>query len=349
MDRRGLQVRAFRTANWPADWPALWEALVHGIVDSATPERADRLYSGDPRRHRRAGGVTLAYGAAGVLHALHAVHATIPPEHVDWLARRAVEAAEQPFGGLYEGPLGAALTLDRLGATDAATEVVKRVRDHRPGVLTVRAGQAGVALALLARGEECDLDTVEDLVGNVAAALRGDRFDGVLPGEAGLFDGLAGLGLLMVRAYEHTADPRYLDLAGLAMRRGAGGRSSVGDMPGGIVLAITELLRHRPDHELRGFAERVLDGLPATRFIDAGLLTGQAGMIAVLRHCRPSRLLLGEVAGLARHAVDVDGRLRITGRPGQRPSADLATGTAGVLLALRPVLGGGRLALPGIL
>ncbi len=52
-----------------AGWGRVADELAELILESATPERADRLYPGDPRQFQ-GGGIDLYYGAAGVLWAL---------------------------------------------------------------------------------------------------------------------------------------------------------------------------------------------------------------------------------------------------------------------------------------
>uniref|UniRef100_UPI003B3B63BD class III lanthionine synthetase LanKC n=1 Tax=Nakamurella sp. TaxID=1869182 RepID=UPI003B3B63BD len=61
-------------------------AVASGILATATPDRADRLYPGDARQFTHPeGGVDLATGAAGVQLALAATGRPVPADHVDWL------------------------------------------------------------------------------------------------------------------------------------------------------------------------------------------------------------------------------------------------------------------------
>ena len=53
----------------PEGWPRLRDRLAGAIVASATAERDDRLFPGDIAQFH-SGGLNLAHGAAGVLHAL---------------------------------------------------------------------------------------------------------------------------------------------------------------------------------------------------------------------------------------------------------------------------------------
>jgi serine/threonine protein kinase len=352
-----------------ADWPALRGALVAGIHATATPERTDRLFPGDPEQFRD-GGAGLAYGAAGVLYALHAV-GEVPPDYVDWLARAAVAAPPRPFGGLCHGPLGAAAVLDRLGRPDAAAEIRAGVLHYTPPVLGLGGGQAGIALAALDAAErtgdsEC-LDTALRLGDTLGAAVTGADVDGALPERVGLLHGMAGVALLFVRLFQHTGETRWLDLAEPALRHDAvrlaehangaryalQGNKSIAHLAGGsggVGLVLHEYLRYREDASLRGVLEQILHGMTAEYVLEAGLFEGRAGLLAVLRHCRPEAAaeITRHVRGLGAQSVTHDGRLLFAGRLSRRLSTDLATGSAGVLLALHSAFGGAAALLPGL-
>jgi hypothetical protein len=136
---------------------------------------------------------------------------------------------------------------------------------------------------------------------------------------------------------------------------------------GGIALAAREYLRHADDPELAAFIAAVRPGCAADFVREPGLFTGRAGLIAVLAHLdhparpeRPAHLgrptagtapraesaaddrarLLGSVRRLAWHAVSREGALLFPGSGLRRLSADLATGSAGILLALHTAFEG---------
>ncbi|GAA0848379.1 class III lanthionine synthetase LanKC [Streptosporangium amethystogenes subsp. fukuiense] len=111
------------------DWPAIRDSLVAGITASATPDRKDRLFPGDPQQFAT-GGFTVANGAAGVLWALRQVGAEVPSDYVDWLVT-ATRRASDPLPGLLNGLHGVAATLESLGRRrEAAPE---RGESPRPG------------------------------------------------------------------------------------------------------------------------------------------------------------------------------------------------------------------------
>ena len=87
--------------------------MAAAINMSATPDRDDRLFPGDVRQFS-AGGLNLAYGAAGVLYALDVAGAGRFPAHEEWLLEHAMRP--QPDGrlGFYDGAHGIAYVLDLL-------------------------------------------------------------------------------------------------------------------------------------------------------------------------------------------------------------------------------------------
>ncbi|HEY6235922.1 MAG TPA: class III lanthionine synthetase LanKC, partial [Candidatus Elarobacter sp.] len=130
--------------------PQLRDRLAAYIVASADVLRADRLYPADFRVFDT-NPLSLSYGAAGVLHALHRSGFTPPEEHVAWLLRSAISPQRYP-PGLMLGSSGIAWVLLALGYDDDARRVLAAghdhpLRDRAPGLAY---GKAGWALANLA-------------------------------------------------------------------------------------------------------------------------------------------------------------------------------------------------------
>jgi hypothetical protein len=109
---------------------------------------------------------------------------------------------------------------------------------------------------------------------------------------------------------------------------------------GGVALVANEYLRHRADDELAAFVRAVRRGCAHLLVRQPGLFQGRSGLLAILaRIGGPRDEVLAQVRRLAWHAVYRDGALLVPGHRLCRFSADLATGSAGVLLALDTVLG----------
>ncbi len=189
-------------------------------------------------------------------------------------------------------------------------------------------------------------------------------------GEAreGLAHGASGAALLAVRLYEETADRALLDLAQTALSRDldacrnmADGTVQVADgdrvLPyleigsTGIGLVLREYLAHRPGSPLAAIEPGIARACDVEFVIQSGLFNGRASFITYLARLRDAgaeagdldvaALLDRQIRGLMWHAVSYQGRLAFPGDQLLRLSMDLASGSAGVLLALNAALRGG--------
>lgn len=107
---------------------ALARDIASAILANATPERADRLFPADFRLiGTNPSG--FAYGAAGVLYALHSSGFAPPDRLVQWLLRRTLSPRDYP-PGLTVGLAGIAWSLLALGRTDEARAVLASSADH---------------------------------------------------------------------------------------------------------------------------------------------------------------------------------------------------------------------------
>ncbi|MEU9889021.1 class III lanthionine synthetase LanKC [Sphaerisporangium sp. NPDC051011] len=347
------------------DWPAIRDSLVAGINASATPERQDRLFPGDPRQFLT-GGFTVADGAAGVLWALHQVGAPIPSGHVDWLVA-AARRCPDPRPGLFDGLHGVAATLESLGRRDDALDLLDRARTAHDLLVTpgIHGGLAGAGLSLLHFARVTGDDALRAEALGIGDRLAAELLDGgsrMFPGEGrtGLQYGLTGAGLYFLRLHETTHESRHLDLARLALRREIARGRALPDGTfqllegnryhaylgtGGAGLAL--VLSRFPNWQDEPDFARVIDG--ARRACRAPfvrhpfLFMGRAGTIAALHLLgRPEdRSVVREhVRRLAWHALSYEGHLAFPGNQLLRLSMDLETGGAGVLVALGLVFGG---------
>ncbi|MFH8405912.1 class III lanthionine synthetase LanKC [Streptomyces sp. NPDC018019] len=344
----------------PADWPHSRDSIVRGILASATPERTDRLFPGDIAQFSDGGGLGIAHGAAGVLHALAETGAGRYGEGEEWLLR---QTAPPPPGtplGFYDGLSGVAWVLDRLGHRGRATDLVEQVLAEKWHRLApdLHGGLAGLGLALddLARthGERELRERALEAAGHAA-----DRLD-ACGKRAGLMRGATGPALLFLRLYESTGDAGLLDLAAEALRRdlarcvrdkdGAlvvdeGWRTMpyLGGGSVGIAMVLDAYLAHRADEEFEEARAAVLPAATARFYVQPGLFRGRAGCILHLaRTTTPAPDLDGALAAqiscLSWYALPYRTHLAFPGDQMMRLSMDLATGSAGCLLGLGAAL-----------
>ncbi|MFE7520866.1 class III lanthionine synthetase LanKC [Streptomyces halstedii] len=223
------------------DWAEIRTRLLAGIRSGATPERADRLFPGDPGLFAT-GGTGIAHGAAGVLYALHRVGAPVPGEWTDWLASAALRRDPAAAGGLYDGLPGTALVLTLLGRGEQGRELWDRAVSPAPaaGSADLLTGRAGIALAALrmarATGPSPDqalLDTALRTAWDLDQLVRGEAVPGTcLPESAGLLRGLSGAALLHMELYALTGEEWLREAAREVLDRETGHLVA---MPGGSV------------------------------------------------------------------------------------------------------------------
>ncbi|MCC0100156.1 class III lanthionine synthetase LanKC [Streptomyces flavotricini] len=360
-----------------ADWEENRAGLVAALTACATPHREDRLFPNDPDGAREGGGTNLSHGAAGVLYALHATGHAVDPAWTDWLTAATLRDIDRAPVGLFNGSCGVATVLDLLGRHEEATEILGRALDRtgEPTSLGLLTGLPGTGLTALGfharRGDDGHLDHARRIAERVAERIgaASERPVGKNRG-AGLTTGAAGAALFLVRLHERTGEPGYLDLAERALRHDLaqcadvdgslqvddGWRSVLylGTGSTGIGLALAAYLEHRTGE---GLAEALASIRLAARgqfTVFPGLLDGRAGLLyfltAVGGGADDAAALEGHRRDLWRHAVPHGDGLAFPGRHLVRLSMDLATGSAGVLLAmdgarrrtdhLLPLLGG---------
>jgi serine/threonine protein kinase len=352
----------------PAQWPRLRDDLTRAIVASATPERDDRLFPGDILQFSL-GGLGLGWGAAGVLYALSATGAGRYPEYEQWLVRRATRPEPGTRPGLYDGLHGAAFTLDHLGYRQEALDTLDIClrEDWATLGLDLQGGLAGVGLNLLHFADETGEPALR-IAAYRAAELVAERLGDVTSvpevsgGEnryAGLLQGSAGPALLLLRMFDETGDTGYLDRAAVALRQdlrrcvvrddgvlhvNEGSRTmpylDVGSV--GIGMVLDEYLGYREDEQFAEASRGALLAAQSTMYILPGLFSGRAGILLYLAGRSPAPatdpLVARQVRGLSWHAMPCGGGLAFPGTSLMRLSMDLATGTAGVLLALGAAL-----------
>lgn len=368
----------------PDQWPQLRADLARAIVASATPERDDRLFPGDPEQFAL-GGLGLAYGAAGVLHALSVTGAGRYPQFEEWLVRRVTNPASGTRLGLYDGLHGAAFALNQLGYRQEALDTLDICSREKWEALgpDLATGLAGVGLNLLHFADltgEPMLRLAAHRAAELIAEQVGDhklgqddqddtapKISGGTQHYAGLMRGRAGQALLLLRAYDDTGDTGFLDRAAVALRQdlqrcivrddgtlevNEGWRTmpylDVGSI--GIGLVLDEYLARRHDEQFAEAVRGVERAATLTMYILPSLFSGRAGIMLYLagRSAEPltDPRVAKQVRGLAWHALPFADGMAFPGTELLRLSMDLATGTAGVLLALGAVLHDGPVHLP---
>ncbi|MEV6129146.1 class III lanthionine synthetase LanKC [Streptomyces violaceusniger] len=360
-----------------AERAAVGRSLAHGILITATPDRDDRLFPGDIEQFT-VGGLGLAYGAAGVLHAMHRCGNGRFPSHERWLLDRIT--ATEPKLGFYDGLHGIAWALHELGRTDDAARLLYTLLPPRGEPLSHALGDGvpGIGLNLLHFAEVLSDATLLERAREMAETLLRDRAtEPTRPHPpkgrvaAGLLHGGAGRALFLIRLYECTGEERLLDIAERELRadlaqcvvtehdtlqldEGWRVLPYVERGSAGIGVVLCEYLALREDPELTLALHRIVRAAEPEFVIGAGLFNGRAGLLAFLAHVREFGMLDGErlataierhVCGLGFHVVDHSGHAAVPGDQVLRLSTDLATGAAGVLLAL-DAADTGRPALP---
>ncbi len=350
------------------DWPRARDALARAVTASCTPERDDRCFPGDIAQFATAtGGQSFAYGAAGVLYALHETGAPPCAPAEDWLLRHAKDPASGSPLGFYDGLTGIAWTLHRIGRTAEAADLLRIILDQpleglAPGLHN---GYAGIGLALddLARtASATDAPALSAAADRCTALAVRALVDGPPSPRTGLLHGASGIALLLIRRYATTGDTALLDLAAAALRRDlercrAGDDGSllvvegkrlmpyVGSGSAGIAAVIDAYLAQRPDPELETAGRALLPAALSAFYVQPGLFRGSAGLLlhlAATPLCDPAdrqRAIDRHTDLLGSHALAFGGGLAFPGEQLMRLSMDLATGTAGALLALGAAAG----------
>ncbi|MGW8948545.1 class III lanthionine synthetase LanKC [Streptomyces sp. NPDC055709] len=358
----------------PGDWPHSRDSMADAIRASARFGRDDRCLPGDIAQFATpVGGACFAHGAAGVLYALAETGCGSWPEAEEWLLRSVRRPASGSPLGFYDGLAGIAWTLDHLGHRAAAMNLLEVVlaEDWTDMGPDLHSGLAGIGLALDALAESTGESSLREaaldcsrLVARAAAADRGRP-----AGRAGLLHGASGAALLHLRLFERTGDPALLGLAADALHRdldrcvrSAGGALQVDEgwrtMPylgagsAGVGMVLDDWLVHGDDERFTRARQEIVGAAQAKFYAQPGLFRGAAGMVLYLSRTAATGPgtspadLARQIGVLSWHALPYEGHLAFPGEQMMRLSMDLATGTAGCLLALGAALDDAPVQLP---
>jgi lantibiotic modifying enzyme len=314
--------------------------------------------------------VCVAYGTAGVVHALGRAGWPLPDGLIDRLRCDALSTVEELGPGLYVGTAGIAHVLAGNGLLGEARDLLAHADRHplTGESATLFGGASGVALTHLALyGHTRDEYHVDRAVA-LAASLPPDAdLAGRLgPDDAtGLMHGRCGVALMFAQLAGVTGERRHLTRA-VRLLHAELDRAVDPDAPGllfpmsatdsrampylysgsaGLVHAATRCLRIADDERLAAELPRLLAPLRLTYTALSGLFQGLSGYAFTLAdHAaatddETSRRAAVRVArGLFKYSVPHRTGVRFLGDKLMRYSAELWSGSAGVLLALAHVL-----------
>jgi class III lanthionine synthetase len=312
----------------------------------------------------------LAYGTAGVVHALARCGLPVDVRMMDRLSRAVDGGRDDLPPGLMAGTAGIALVLADVGRPDHARSALLRAARHplladEPDLSD---GRAGVALALLHVDRHVRDEALVDLAADLVDPLLDVRRPPAPDRPSGWRHGGAGVALTLDRLARRTGRPHYADAARAALHAELDRAHPVGN--GGLLFRVSDrdprvepyvacgsagfamvtarvLAGGDPDPVLEDALERsVLSVAGGGLALLPSLFEGLAGMALVLAELdvlRPAPAVHEGAwrlaRGLFKHAVPgPGGSLRFLGGTGARISDDLAHGSAGVLLLLDHLL-----------
>ncbi|MEW1771950.1 class III lanthionine synthetase LanKC [Streptomyces sp. NPDC086777] len=251
-------------------------ATLDGVTEylhrTADPHREDRLFPADMLVFET-NPLSVAHGAYGCLHALHATGREVPDTFLAWALRRPTGHTALP-PGLYYGSAGVAWVLSALGHRETAARVLHDAAGHplmyaEPGVLTGAAGH-GMACLRLWRdtGDAGFLDRAREIGAHLARTARHDNGRAHWPGSGrhvpvGYGEGASGVAMFLLALHAATGDPAVLELgrAGLEFDLACGIYSPTGLLSFPAVAADGEpatVLRHYWDEGTAGILTALL-------------------------------------------------------------------------------------------
>ncbi|MFJ2959254.1 class III lanthionine synthetase LanKC [Streptomyces sp. NPDC087270] len=351
----------------------LRDKVADALTSMADPDRADTLFPTIPDGYA-SNTVCVAYGSAGVLHALRHSGVTVHEDLVARFRRDALATAGSLPPGLHVGLAGVAWVLADHGYLDEARDLLAAATEHpltgrRAGFAEGAAGVAMTHLSLFEHtGDHRHVDTAERLLsalpadGELAGLLAPDDPTGWLHGRCGIAWALHPLAAVTgdtghldrgVRLLHHELD-RAMP-AGSASPHFPLSATDRRSMPylfsgtAGILRAVCRYTTVCDDERLAAVESDLLPRLRTTYTVMPGLYQGLAGLgFALADHAAVSgdeasaRSALRTARALFKYAVPGATGVRFHGEKLKRFSADLWSGGAGVLLFLDQVLGAGQ-------
>ncbi len=358
----------------PSGLDGLTAAITRGIVDSADFGRADRIFPGDIAQFSE-NAVSIAYGAAGNLLTVSDSLGERAEEVLDWI-EHAVNSA-QGFGpGFYNGLAGAAYTFRRFERHDVADLWVNELcrLPFEKYTSDLYSGLAGIGCYLIdemARTPSNEIADAIERIRAVMAARSGDttesiRRDGgqlaVATGKGGLLRGHSGHALFWIRSYEELGAPADLDRAhealkvdldvlldcpdgSLQLNEGWRTLPYIGSGAAGVGLVLARLGQNMDISRYEETLARIAKSTTAEFCVQSTFMNGRAGFVYFLSKMVASgrtqyrEALERQVERLRLHAVHRGVGIYFPGEQVLRCSTDWASGSAGVLDAIRSYQG----------
>jgi len=333
-------------------------AIANHLERSANYEDPDRLFPGDITQYLHGGGgIGIGNGAAGVLYALHATGATLNDRQVDWLIDRTRQQVS-PTSGFWNGLAGVAYVLEELGQPDSADEVLSRALaiPADPKQFDLAGGDPGLALVLLHFAlSRSDRGYIDEAARRAPTITLESLLSPTSKVPGGVLNGPSGLALVENMLGRETGREEHLhraagylscDLQRMGLFTTAEGTVAPFHRPTMLTTCGTILVANRFDDSTvvprLETAKRIMTRhLHGVFFSTPGLLSGRAGLLTTLADI-DEPWVADEITRHARelhwHGIQHDGGYSFLGELGLRLSEDLATGTAGALLALQSAL-----------
>ncbi|MET9913368.1 class III lanthionine synthetase LanKC [Streptomyces sp. NPDC006476] len=349
----------------------LAEKVAVGVLDMSDVGRPDWVFPPSPEAFRT-NTVCVAYGTAGVVHALHRAGLHIPDDIEKRLRRDALAHRDQLPPGLSVGSAGIARVLAALGHLDEAIDLVDGADRHpiTASSTTLAGGRAGVGLTWLALHHMTQDNTHLERAATAGDAIlrTGDLVPRLGDHDArGLFHGRSGLALFLYYLARDTGDARYLEAGRRLLHEELDRAISLDDgsysfsdnalikraMPylavgaAGVGMVLSRYVATSPDERCATALPGIVAGTRMSCPRGAGLYTGLAGLAYSLADYaeltgkeKDHQDAVRIATGLLKYAIPHSRGVRYLGEGAHRFSADLSSGGAGVLLAVQRMLHG---------
>lgn len=362
------------SAHWEPD---VIDRACNYLESVATFERRDQLFPCD-HYALSTNPLSVGYGAAGVGWVLHQCGRPIGRRVADWIVERLPTTPLPP--GIMNGYAGVACALLDIGADGAAAASLKAANDHPLAHTTcdLLNGHAGVGLAnlyfLRATRDERYLEHAQRTAVRIRglAVREGDTAHWRGDGDVlfGLGEGAAGVSAFLLQFFKATQDQEWLDLGlaalrfelanadatpdgGLSWRQAMNGSRAIlpywGAGAAGVGSVLAQYLSVVTFDWLREGLNRAWIDTDRKWTVFPGMFNGISGighfhldMYALTGEDKYLRAAERAASVLRVFAIDRgDGGLAFPGHRLLRLTADLSTGSAGIILFLQRFLAAG--------